>query len=399
MASIGLGKIGLSDDDELSTINVRDFGAIGDGTTDDSQAFLKAWKKACGIQAGYVNFIIESGKAFLLKPIRFEGPCRASYINIQVLGTITAPKSIYEWGGQSVDNWLIFFRINGLIVNGKGTINGQGSIWWQQLPKNNLFHPLDGVSNKGPDALSFVGCNNLKLDHLNLINSPRRHVVIFNINGATISNLNIIAPKESPNTDGIDIGQSTNIQLHYCNIKTGDDCIAIGPSSFYINISNIACGPGHGISIGSLGLNGRTDKVEEVQVRDCTFTGTRNGVRIKTWEGGSGYARKILFEGITLNAADNPIIIDQYYCPNNMCSKQSTSGVKLSDISFTRVIGTTTTKNAINLSCSKSVACTNILLNHVNIKSAYSEDVVSSYCINAHGRFSDSVPPVDCLLN
>lgn len=37
MASIGLGKIGLSDDDELSTINVRDFGAIGDGTTDDSQ--------------------------------------------------------------------------------------------------------------------------------------------------------------------------------------------------------------------------------------------------------------------------------------------------------------------------------------------------------------------------
>ncbi|XP_059595532.1 probable polygalacturonase At3g15720 [Vitis vinifera] len=288
MASIGLGKIGLSDDDELSTINVRDFGAIGDGTTDDSQAFLKAWKKACGIQAGYVNFIIESGKAFLLKPIRFEGPCRASYINIQVLGTITAPKSIYEWGGQSVDNWLIFFRINGLI------------------------------------ALSFVGCNNLKLDHLNLINSPRRHVVIFNINGATISNLNIIAPKESPNTDGIDIGQSTNIQLHYCNIKTGDDCIAIGPSSFYINISNIACGPGHGISIGSLGLNGRTDKVEEVQVRDCTFTGTRNGVRIKTWEGGSGYARKILFEGITLNAADNPIIIDQYYCPNNMCSKQHT---------------------------------------------------------------------------
>ncbi|KAL6334118.1 hypothetical protein AAG906_004549 [Vitis piasezkii] len=382
MASIGLGKIGLSDDDELSTINVRDFGAIGDGTTDDSQ-------KACGIRAGYVNFIIESGKTFLLKPIRFEG-FRDNY----------CPKSIHEWGGQSVDNWLIFFRINGLIVNGKGTINGQGSIWWQQLPKTIYsIHWMWGVSNKGPDALSFVGCNNLKLDHLNLINSPRRHVVIFNINGATISNLNIIAPKESPNTDGIDIGQSTNIQLHYCNIKTGDDCIAIGPSSFYINISNIACGPGHGISVGSLGLNGRTDKVEEVQVRDCTFTGTQNGVRIKTWEGGSGYARKILFEGITLNAADNSIIIDQYYCPNNMCSKQITSGVKLSDISFTRVIGTTTTKNAINLSCSKSVACTNILLNHVNIKSAYSEDVVSSYCINAHGRFSDSVPPVDCLLN
>lgn len=39
-------------------------------------------------------------------------------------------------------------------------------------------------------------------------------------------------------------------------------------------------------------------------------------------QGGSGYARKIIFENITLIAAGNPIMIDQYYCPHQKCSNQ-----------------------------------------------------------------------------
>lgn len=35
-------------------------------------------------------------------------------------------------------------------------------------------------------------------------------------------------------------------------------------------------------SVGSLGLDGADDKVEEVHVRNCNFTGTQNGARIKT---------------------------------------------------------------------------------------------------------------------
>lgn len=37
-------------------------------------------------------------------------------------------------------------------------------------------------------------------------------------------------------------------------------------------------------SIGSLGANGGTSIVEDVHVRDCTFKGTKNGARIKTWQ-------------------------------------------------------------------------------------------------------------------
>ena len=39
MATIGLGKIGLSDDNgpTINVVNILDFGAIGDGKADDTQ--------------------------------------------------------------------------------------------------------------------------------------------------------------------------------------------------------------------------------------------------------------------------------------------------------------------------------------------------------------------------
>lgn len=42
-------------------------------------------------------------------------------------------------------------------------------------------------------------------------------------------------------------------------------------------------------------------------------------------QGGSGYAKNITFEDITLKAVKNPIIIDQYYCENShSCKNQVT---------------------------------------------------------------------------
>lgn len=38
----------------------------------------------------------------------------------------------------------------------------------------------------------------------------------------TIGNLNISAPQDSPNTDGIDISSSTRVQIHDLNIQTGN---------------------------------------------------------------------------------------------------------------------------------------------------------------------------------
>ncbi|KAM0947221.1 putative endo-polygalacturonase [Dioscorea sansibarensis] len=75
----------------------------------------------------------------------------------------------------------------------------------------------------------------------------------------------------------------------------------------------------HGCSIGSLGKGEvREDVVENVTVRNSMLTGTENGVRIKTWaKPSNGYVKAITFENILMRHVNNPIIIDQGYCPHN----------------------------------------------------------------------------------
>lgn len=75
-------------------------------------------------------------------------------------------------------------------------------------------------------------------------------------------------------------------------------------------------------SIGSLGKYQDEDNVAHIKVKNCTVTGTTNGLRIKTWPGTSttSEAFNITFENIKLDNVSRPIIIDQEYCPNSQCN-------------------------------------------------------------------------------
>lgn len=58
--------------------------------------------------------------------------------------------------------------------------------------------------------------------------------------------------------------------------------------------------------------------VENVTLTNAIFSGSDNGVRIKTWARPSnGFVRNVVFQNIVMNKVKNPIIIDQNYCPNN----------------------------------------------------------------------------------
>ncbi|OWM78267.1 hypothetical protein CDL15_Pgr015086 [Punica granatum] len=308
-------------------------------------------------------------------------------LKVELLGSIIAPSNPSAWAGFDQSKWLRFESVNGLTLDGKGQIDGQGSAWWQLCGK----------------ALSFHATNNLKVDGLTHLNSQRNHISIDGADTVVLSNLHISAPETSPNTDGVDIASSKNIQILHSNIATGDDCVAINSGSSFINITGVTCGPGHGISVGSLGKGGAFETVEEVHVKGCTFIGTQNGARIKTWQGGSGYARKISFEDITLMASQNPIIISQFYSDSVTTSRLngtiSTNDLSISQITFTGFHGTSATPSAITLKCSsQGGGCTGLTLAHINITSSTRGETFAT-CSNAHGTYTDSVPRVDCLLS
>ncbi|CAN4086384.1 unnamed protein product [Withania somnifera] len=379
---------------DIKTFNVINFGAVGDGRTDDLPAFLKAWEAVCQSESSSVILVIPKRKKFLLTPSTFDGPCKPSRIHIQVSGNIIAPNSKSGWDGRAINAWITFSNINHLTVNGNGVFDGRGDIWWSNPCLD------DNISQetqcKGPTALIFRRCDQLRVRGVTLIRSARSHIILTACNEVSIAKIRIMSPGDSPNTDGIDVSASTNVRIHNSLIATGDDCVAIGGGSFNVNISGITCGPGHGISIGSLGEGG-FEVVEDVNVRNCTIKDTLTGVRIKTWQGGKGYARRIAFEGIKFDAVNNPIIIDQFYCPSQVNCKNDTDAVALSDITFRGILGTSLMDEVINLSCSETVGCKNILVDRVYISSV-NGNPVHAKCINAHGRYTHTRPAVKCLL-
>ncbi|KAF7123745.1 hypothetical protein RHSIM_Rhsim12G0013300 [Rhododendron simsii] len=390
--------------------NVVEFGAVGDGETDDSK---KAWKAVCGSTSKeYSSLLVPKGKTFLLKTALFEGPCKSRSINFQVLGNIIAPSK--KDFGNGTRFWLVFSNVDGLIVNGDGDVDGNGPSWWESCVK----------------VLTINSCTNLRVSELRITNAPHNHISMTKSADVTISNINITTPGTSPNTDGIDISLSTRITIQDSVIKTGDDCISLNTGCSYVNITGVHCGPGHGISIGSLGKDGSKGTAEEVNVVNCTFVGTQNAARIKTWQGGSGFAKKILFKDITLVESKNPILINQYYCDGAKNCKNQTSAVEISDISFIRFTGTSATQVAVQLLCSESfqenentgdvVHASSVIqdwgrpggplspglsvLDGINITPSANAGGgkyggLSSKCINAHGTSSDSnMPSVPCLL-
>ncbi|KAK9929611.1 hypothetical protein M0R45_026705 [Rubus argutus] len=156
------------------------------------------------------------------------------------------------------------------------------------------------------------------------------HVRFEDSTNVQASYLTVTAPETSPNTDGIHVTNTQNITISNSIIGTGDDCISIVSGSQNVQASGITCGPGHGISIGSLGKGGSEDHVSKVTVNGAKISGTMNGVRIKTWQGGSGMASNIVFQNIQMNDVTNPIIIDQNYCDtNNGQCKQQSKAVKV----------------------------------------------------------------------
>lgn len=175
-------------------------------------------------------------------------------------------------------------------------------------------------------SIKFDFVTNSRIDNITSIDSKNNHVSLFACKNITINRLNIIAPENSPNTDGIKIGSSHQIWILNSKISTGDDCIAILSGTKKLKIKNVACGPGHGISIGSLGGVPNEDDVFGIHVIGCNFTNTMNGVRIKTWaKPYKNTVSRVRFDNLEVKNVSNPIIIDQEYCPAKNCPPVSSA--------------------------------------------------------------------------
>ncbi|CAL9102267.1 unnamed protein product [Musa textilis] len=343
----------------------------------DLQALVQAWAAACADDRSPV-LLVPPGKTLLIRETQLSGPCKSS-MDLRLQGDIVAPN--WQWTNDKAI-LLTFTNVNRLILHGYGQIDGRGQLWW------NLFNN---------ETLVFEQCNDLFVKGITIKNSPEKHMAFFKCVGVNINWVKITAPGDSPNTDGMYFSGCQNVAVSGSIIGTGDDCIAIGPGCSNIDISRVHCGPGHGFSIGSLGRDGAEQSVENVRVYDSSVSDALTGARIKTWQGGSGYVKGIVFENMRMYSVRTPIMIDQFYCNRGYCQNQ-TSAVAISDVRFANFYGTTTDESPIKILCSQSVPCKDIDLENVNLYTIGGTAPVKSVCINANpGQVNRVDPFVQCV--
>ncbi|GJX67896.1 polygalacturonase [Tanacetum coccineum] len=84
------------DNDTPCVFNVKDYGAIGDGSSDETPAFVVAWKDACAVD-----------------------------------GVLSPPTGPDCWPKKdSTRQWLVFYKLDNMTLTGTGTIEGIGQDWW-----------------------------------------------------------------------------------------------------------------------------------------------------------------------------------------------------------------------------------------------------------------------------
>ncbi|KMZ66414.1 Polygalacturonase, family GH28 [Zostera marina] len=353
------------------TFNVFDFKAVADGKTDSTAAFADAWSAACNHTGPTATYVVPSG-SFMVGPVDFAGPCPAKLV-FNIDGKIIAP-AVLKTLPKKPNNWIMFERLVGMSVTGKGSFNGMGAGTWPSNKRNGKVFPTN---------IQFSNINDSTVEGISSIDSRMFHIMIYKCSNLKLTKLTITAPETSPNTDGIHIGLSNGITISDTDIGTGDDCVSIGPTNVGITVTGVKCGPGHGISVGSLGKFKDDKDVTDILVKTCKISKTMNGVRIKTWSKSFPMiCKNYTFDDIIMSDVENPIIINQQYCPAGNCPKSVSSNVKISDVKFSNIRGTSATPVAITLLCSKSNPCTGLSFEKIQLKNKVGGAVSNSTCEN-----------------
>ncbi|KAK9751066.1 hypothetical protein RND81_02G239000 [Saponaria officinalis] len=379
-----------------STFNVLSFEAKGDGVTDDSMAFMGAWEAACKVTGATVE--VPSGYSFFIKPITLQGPCMPQLV-LQIDGTILAPPKINSWPKTGLFQWINIKWVQNFTIQGNGVIDGQGSQWWvssqSMATTNKKKCPSTHVPSMKPTALRFYASNSIIVRDITIKNSPLCHLKFDNSIGVTVHNVTISSPEDSPNTDGIHLQNTRDVEIHHSNIGCGDDCVSIQTGCSNIHLHHINCGPGHGISLGGLGKDRSIACVSDIVVEDIVMQNTLYGVRIKTWPGGIGSVKNVTFSNVQVSDVKVPLVIDQFYCENNVHCKNISGNVAISNIKFNQIVGTFSAQ-PVHLACSNDVPCVDVDLVDIQLKpSHFNHGLQQALCYNSYGKTEAPLVPAN----
>lgn len=238
---------------------VTAFGAIGDGTTKNTEAIKKAIE-TCHEEGG--GRVVVPPGVFLTGAVYLK-----SNVNLHISegakllfsrDSSDYPMVFTRWEGMECINYSPFiyaYEEENIAITGKGILDGNADNdhWWywcgarkfgwdesrpgEQKPARAALHrymadevdPRERVFGHGhflrPNFIQPYLCKNVWIAEVEVINGP-----MWNLNPVLCENVlieKVRVVSHGPNNDGCDPEACKNVWIRDCYFDTGDDCIAI----------------------------------------------------------------------------------------------------------------------------------------------------------------------------
>ena len=232
------------------TLNVRDYGALGDSTTKDTAAIQQTIDRCAVLGGGEV--LVPAGN-YLTGALQLRSRTLLRLATDAVLtGTANMddyPVTQVRWEGRWIPGHTALIYANdahdtGIV--GPGKIIGADSLGGRPRPGSPLRHPA---------LIEPINCTNLRFEDFSTSYHLMWSLHPTLCQNVTIKNLTIRST--GGNGDGIDIDSCQHVLIDHCDIATGDDCISLKS--------------GRGAEAASqIGINPAIT-TEDVTITNCTF--------------------------------------------------------------------------------------------------------------------------------
>jgi polygalacturonase len=283
------------------TLNVRDFGATGDGRTKDTAALQQALDRCWVLGGGEVvvpagNYLtgaiaLRSGTTLRLEKdaVIAGSPDFADYPVMQV-----------RWEGKWIQGHAgLIYALDAerIGIAGPGKIAGNPAVGGRPTAQNPLRHPA---------LIEPINCRDIVFEDFSTQHRLMWSLHLTYCENATIRNLTIRST--GGNGDGIDIDSCRHVRIEGCDISTGDDCISLksgrGSEAYAllrttedVVISNCTFADSifAGIGIGSETSGG----IRNVRIEHCKFTHARTfALYIKSRPGRGAFLEDIVADDL-----------------------------------------------------------------------------------------------------